>query len=544
MKRRHRLRRPGAVVLATVLLSTGTTSCDVFSDSPQVESEPACIRDKTPYSLGPDIYAEVGKLGDAKGNSRPFVTVFDEQHASRIGQVEVAMMLNRLYHTANLRNLALEGGFVEKPRPDLTWFTSKPDARHRADVALQLLRQGEVSAAEFAAMALPGFQLHPIEHENEHKVDLPDAAARSYTSYMVAIAVMTMTNSQATQAEALLKQDKKEEAIKLIIDSNPWTKERYELSRRKAPVVTTEEMQKLGTELEEKARQVGADVSEYRDDLQTARKFFDTSTQRSSTMAATTADIATARVGDCAPIAMNIGAAHSNQVTSLLGQKNVSYAVVSPSSLATGTAIGNGSLSMQAYDRKVKSQSVDPAGGIGAFLDGRRKPPLASQNEWFKAKAEISYVTVVIARAAAAAGGSGEEPPFGLDQKQLGLAGSGPDAPSISIDLSTVRMVPVQDNGTTRNEVIFQVTLLKQKTGLWIRAGDVASEPGAPNDKQTLQQSLEQALKKMREELKNGAPADDPASSAQPKVVEIVPGIKAAVAGSKEGAEAVKLTPA
>jgi predicted GIY-YIG superfamily endonuclease len=524
-----------------VLLSTGTTGCDAFSDSPQAEPEPSCIRDKTSYSLGPDTYAEVGKLGDAKGNGRPFVTVFDEQHASRIGQVEIAMMLNRLYHTSNLRNLALEGSIVEKPRPDLGWFTSKPDARHRVDVALQLLRQGEVSAAEFAAMALPGFQLHPIEHENEHKVDLPDAAARSYTSYMVAIAVMSMTDSQATQAEALLKQDKKEEAIKFIIDSNPWTKERYELINRKTPVVTTEQMQKVGTELEDKAQQVGADISEYRDGLQTARKFFDTSTQRSSTMAAATADIATARVGDCAPIAMNIGAAHSNQIAGLLSQKNVSYAVVSPSSLATGTAIGNGSLSMQAYDRKVKGQSADPAGGIGAFLDGRRKPQLASQNEWFKAKAEIGYATVVIARAAAAAGGSGQQPPFDLDQKQLGLAGSGPGAPSISIDLSTMKMVQVQDNGKTRNEVIFQVTLLKQKTGLWIRAGAVATQPGAPDSTQTLQQSLEQALKKMREEISKEPPADDPAPSAQSKVVDIVSGIKAAVASSAESAAAVNL---
>ncbi|NRN65821.1 hypothetical protein GC106_30360 [Kibdelosporangium sp. 4NS15] len=517
----------------------------MFSDSPepQPESEPACIRDKTPYSLGPDTYAEVGKLGDARGNGRPFVTVFDEQHASRIGQVEIAMMLNRLYHTANLRNLALEGSIIEKPRPNLAWFTSKPDARLRADVALQLLREGEVSAAEFAAMALPGFQLHPIEHENEHQVDLPDAATRSYTSYMVAIAVMSMTDSQATQAEALLKQGKNEDVIKFIIDSNPWTKERYELYMRKAPVVTTEEMQKLGTELEDKARQVGADVSEYRDGLQAARKFFDTATQRSSTMAAATADIATARMGECAPIAMNIGAAHSSQVAGLFGHKNVSYAVVSPSSLETGTTIGNGSMALPVYERKVKGQSVDPAGGIGAFLDGRRKPPLASQNEWFKAKAELGYGTAVIASAAAAAGGSGMQPPFGLDQKQLGLGGSGLDAPSISIDLSTIRIRPVQDNGTTRNDVIFQVTLLKQKTALWIRAGAFAAQPGAHDEKLTLQQSLEQALKKMREELKNEPPTDDPPTSGQPKVAEIVPGIKAAVATSEEAAAAVKLSP-
>jgi hypothetical protein len=451
------------------------------------------------------------------------------------------MMLNRMYHTSNLRNLALEGSIIEKPRPDLSWFTSKPDGRDRVNVALQLLRNGEVSAAEFAAMALPGFQLHPIERESEHAVDLPDAAARSYTSYLVSIAVMSMTDSQATQAEALLKQGKHDEAITFIVGTSPWTQQRYELFNRKTPVTTTEELRKLGTELEDKARQVGADVSEYRNDLQSAQKFFDTARKRSDTMAGATADIATAHVGDCAPIAMNIGAAHTSEIAELFGKKNISYAMVSPSSLATGTAIGNGSLSIQAYDRKMKSQSVDPAGGIGAFLDGRRKPPLASQNKWFKAKAEISYAIVGIARAVAAAGGS-DEPPFGLDQKQLGLAGSGAEAPSIAIDLATIKIVP--GTGTTQNEVIFRVTLLDNQTDLWVRAGAFASQPGVPGETQSLQQSIDQALKQMREELSKEPPVDDPAASAQPTVVEIVPGIKAAVANSEAAAAAAKLTPA
>ncbi|MBB5857542.1 hypothetical protein ACFQ05_18210 [Amycolatopsis umgeniensis] len=532
MEHRIRARRTRFVAAATILLCTGTTGCGDTSESP--EAEPACIRDKTPYSLGPDTYAEVGKPGEAKGNSRPFVVVFDEQHASRIGQVEIAMMLNRLYHTANLRNLAVEGGVVEKPRPDLAWFAAKPDPRQRVDVALNLLRQGEVSAAEFAAMALPGFRLEPIERENEHGVELSTSATRAYTSYLVAIAVQSMTNSQAAQAEALLKQDKKEEAIKFIVDSNPWTQERHQLLTRKTPVVSTEEMRRLGAELEDKATQVGAGVSEYRKDLQAARNFFDVSTRRSATMAELTSGIATTHVRECAPIAMNIGAAHSGEVVSLLGRKNMSYAVVSPSSLETGTGLGNGSLSMPAYDRKLNGRSVDPAGGIGALLDGRRKPPPASRQEWFKIKAEISYASAVIARAA---GGQDPKPPFGLDQKQLGLAGSGAEAPSISIDLSTITLAPVEENGTKRNHVVFQVNLPHQRPGLWIRAGVVSSKVGVP-DEATLQQSLEQALKKMREDLKKEPLADD---AAQPKVTEIVPGIKAAVATSKDAALNAKL---
>lgn len=131
MKHQRWLQRVGAITLVAVL-----TGCAAGTSSGPPRSEPACIRDKTPFSLGAGTYADVGKLQDTKGTSRPFVVVLDERHNSRVGQVEIAIMLNRLYHTANLRHLALEGSVVEKPPPDLTWFTSLPDASARTAVAL------------------------------------------------------------------------------------------------------------------------------------------------------------------------------------------------------------------------------------------------------------------------------------------------------------------------------------------------------------------------------------------------------------------------
>ena len=88
----------GAITLVAVL-----TGCAAGTSSGPPQSEPACIRDKTPFSLDAGTYADVGKPQDAKGTSRPFVVVLDERHNSRVGQVEIAIMLNRLYHTANLR---------------------------------------------------------------------------------------------------------------------------------------------------------------------------------------------------------------------------------------------------------------------------------------------------------------------------------------------------------------------------------------------------------------------------------------------------------
>lgn len=242
-------------------------------------------------------------------------------------------------------------------------------------------------------------------------------------------------------------------------------------------------------------------------------------------MVTNTADFA-AQAGECATIAMNIGAAHTPEVTGLLDQKNLSYAVVSPLSLKSDS--DNGSLSADAYDRKLLGQSVDPAGTVGALVDGRRKPPPSSGQDWYKAKAQVTYAADALVKAAAAEGGE-DDPPFGLGQKQLGLSGSGPDAPKIAIDLSTIRAVPVQIGDETRTDVLFQVQFLDQGTTMWIRAGQVAEPLDYTNSR-----TLEQTLRQMRDQLNQEPPTADPPSPSGPPVAILTPHIKAAIGNTPE----------
>lgn len=515
MKRRHWLRWAGSVTLAAAL--TGCSDPSPSSDS--LPNGPACAPDKT-FSLEADDYADVGKRGDAKGNSQPFVIVFDEKHNSRAGQVEIAIMLNRLYHEGNLRHLGLEGSVREQPSPNLSWFTSLPDASARNAVALQLLGQGEVSAAEFAAMVLPGFQLHPIERENEYQVGLSEEASRSYDTYLVAIAFATMSDSQISQASALVEQ-KSPEAIPFIVGTNKWTKSRYEFLDQAAPLVTTDEMRKLGDELEKKAQEVGADVAEYSSALQEAREFYDTAVKRSETMAANTANLATA--GDCAPIAMNIGAAHTTEVTDVLNKRNMSYATVSPLSLSANSIEGD--LDTKAYDRKLENRSVDPDGSLGALLDGRadeqRKPSPSIEETWLKAKAQLGFATAVITEVAAADGGGGQPPIVTKDQLGLG----GPEQPYIDIDLSTIETVDVE--AKKRRDVIFKVRLLEQNREIWIRSGIVDDGPDMPNkpDMETLEKALKETLSEVKKREKLPA-----------HVATITPKVRAAIAQTREDA--------
>ncbi|MFD2474911.1 hypothetical protein [Amycolatopsis silviterrae] len=511
---------------AAVVLTTAVAGCTSSPGTDPAASEAACVRDKTPYSVNASRYADVGKLDSANGTSRPFVIVLDEQHASRVGQVEIAIMLNRLYHQDHLRRLALEGSVVEKKAPDVGWFTSKPDAGTRTAVALQLLREGEVSAADFAAMALPGFIEQPIEKSDQYDVELSTKANQSLTGYLVAIAATTMTSDQNLKANDLLDQKKDEEAIKFIIGTSPWASQRYQVVKRLTPIVTNEEMQRLAAELEQKATEVNADVTAYRADLQEAKKFFDVTVQRSNAMAENTIKLAADSVGECAPIAVDIGAAHTTEVADFLRRKNMSYAAVSPASLSTNA--NSGAITRDALHRKGDGKSVDPAGGVGSFLDGRHKPPPVVDQDWFKEKADLAYASVVLARAA----GGGMQPPFGLDEGKLGLGG-GAIPPSIKIDLPSIQLVPRDDKSGT--DVLFKVTMTKQNLTLWMKAGVVA-KPTDPSG----QESLEAALKRMRDELsKKATPEEDPKGKVT--VSGLSGDVNGAVGRSKEEVSATKL---
>jgi hypothetical protein len=99
------------------------------------------------------------------------------------------------------------------------------------------------------------------------------------------------------------------------------------------------------------------------------------------------------------PIAMIIGAAHTERVVELFTDVEVSVAVLRANSLAEGREEGD--LSLEAYDRKMLGLSVDSPGSLGALLDGRKKPRPVIQELWFQVKAKTFLLVTSAARAIA-----------------------------------------------------------------------------------------------------------------------------------------------
>jgi hypothetical protein len=525
MKQTFWSRLVSLITLTAFLFGCSNSPAVVPSTDTQQVTQPPPSPAPT-FDITDSIWAKVGQKGISNGDQLPFVVIFEERHDSRRAQVEEAIMLNRLYENNGVRHLALEGAMVEQEPPSASWFHSLPNDDTKRDVALQLLEQGEISAAEFIAMVYPDFQLHPVEKESEHAVSMSNDAGIAPIGYLFSIAATSLSNDEIDKANSMSGMD----AIDYIISTDSWTQERYDLINQTTPSPQIEDMVKLVDELEVKAKEVNADVSEYSAGLQELRNFYVARGNASNTMVGYASDIAAQY--SSVPIAMIIGAAHTNATATLFQEKNVSYAVLSPLALIADKNVGE--IYSEAYDRKLNLTSVDPTGTLGAYLDNRLKPSPVINQEWFILKAKIMYAGIVIARAAA----SGGDVPFDLDKDKLGITDG-----QIDIDLTAMEVQESLDkNGNKVYEVLFPVKLIRQNKTLWMKV--IQAEPSL--EAQTLEEALISIWNKLNTEedisSDEAQQIETAHSSEDPAVVSLSVDVNAAVSDNYDAIKAVKVS--
>jgi hypothetical protein len=211
-------------------------------------------------------------------------------------------------------------------------------------------------------------------------------------------------------------------------------------------------------------------------------EFMVTADKRSVTMAKATSALARRSSGP--PIAMMIGAAHTNRVCEVFDEKKMPYVVLGPQSLAGEDKIGD--IDMDAFARKGRKLSVDNE-ALGRLIDGRKKPPPVISEAWLQAKTSLYLLTHKIAKVAdRAARGGGvppKQPPFGLSSKELNF-------PTARVDRESITLVD--------DEVVFKAVLFpndtKRARTIWVRAKAVAPS-GTDEDMEPL---LKMALTKLR----------------------------------------------
>jgi hypothetical protein len=483
--------------------------------------------------MADDIGVEMGKRRlTFDGNSSAKMVIFEEIHTSRSGQVEIAIMLNRLYHRYGVRHLALEGAVENKDQLNTKWFYSLSDGKIRNDVALRLFKEGEVNAAEFIAMVYKDFQLHSVEKKDEYSVDISNEAERAPRLYLFAIAAKLLTPAQIREANSMISQNKKDEAAEYIMNANPWTSERYKLLKNTdLSSLSLKSFTTLANELETKAKEVKADVRQYEKDFKDYKRFFITAEKRNDTMVKKA--ISVAQKSPKAPIVILTGALHTEGLTNLLKAKGISYAVVSPNSL--GAKDKKGDLAYDGpYRRKLESRSIDPSGGLGSFLDGRRKPPPVLDTPWFDAKARIMYAATVIARTCTGGGGiqiPPNEPPF--NNNDLGLGDEKDPNRPIRIDRGTVRTVYDKNK---KPWAVFRVDFLTKGVtkSFWMSVQVIKEDP-SPKDQESAEKSLEAQLKRILNELETVDSTGDKEMDESSEVL-IAIDVKAHISRTEQGA--------
>ncbi len=441
-------------------------------------------------TIAKEITSDAGVVSSSwEGKSKKVIIIFEETHISRVGQIEIALILTRLYNLYHIRTIALEGAFAKKGALDNNWFYNLPDGNVREEVALQLLREGEINGAEFIALAIPKVKVVGIEKEDEYIFEISSLDENSAIVYLFAIAekLFPKDNDKIVRANRLAEEMEKapdndksakfKELMDYVINANQWTKERYKNLITKDKIVSTEELLISLKEIKTKAEEVNADVGQYKDNFNRLVEFYRRASKRTETMVANTLELFDKEQE--VPMPMIIGAAHTAKASEILKKRGISYAVIRPIALAKGKDIGD--LTMDAFDRKRKKLSIDDKGLIGSFLDARWKPSPVIGQIWLRSKSELYYIAVLLARAVA----EGDKPPFKSLQNEFS------NLKYIKIDPKSFKVIG--------DEVIFKAEAQTNKPNYWETFWGRTVMIPYEEKKKSLEERLKEILENARE---------------------------------------------
>ncbi len=341
-----------------------------------------------------DEFGLVTSVVDA-GSPTP-IFVFEERHDSRLGHVEIAIMLNRLYADHNLRHIGLEGHPASQAPLDLSWAHQQPfyqpeqTITAREDVLVQTLQDGEIGSAELLGLLYHDVVVDGIDDADLYAFDPPEGAWNAADFYLYYIALEGMNETETNIWNALYDSEKYTEAFEYAMSTDEFAWEKWQSFSDQVEVLSAENWLLALDELRAQAEVVGVDLDEVeKSDLDALGEFFEHVSQRSDAMVAAMLDLAAAYPE--APLAMTIGTLHTERVTQLLNEAGASFVVIRPLSLAEGSTLGL--LSPEAYRRKQQGFSVAPEGHFNALVDGRGKmPDPTTPKSWYQFRFQIAQI--------------------------------------------------------------------------------------------------------------------------------------------------------
>ena len=279
------------------------------------------------------------------------VVILPERHNSRLIQAEFGWALNILLEKCGINSIALEGMFEgETMIAEKNVYGSETE---KYEILLAVLERGDIKAPEFMYFARDSF-VFGIENEAEYDVSISNNANMAF------IQALLLSIAVDQSAELLEEHMKKEDFdLDMLLALNPWTRETYEIISKGRSLTKTN---RRLNELEEKTKFLFN--AQIRTGFRQFREYYNTTLKRSYTMAV---NVYNRLQNNNEPLAMIIGAAHTEDITAYFDENDVSYYVMEPSGLDTKGIWSD--LTTDEYERKNKGMSVYINDEIGSFFD-------------------------------------------------------------------------------------------------------------------------------------------------------------------------------
>lgn len=437
----------------------------------------------------------------------PPVFVFEERHDSRIGQLQLALAMNRLYHGQKLRDIGLEGLLFDSGGIDASWARSlqRGDQAAFERSLVQLLQDGEMSAVEFMALLHSDVSVHPLESPSDY-VSAPEVDAYGRLLYEIAARSLTMEQMQRLQEynERLrtltgAEREKVAETAREMIESaDPWVK--GVIAKLEGDHPTLEEQMQLYDEVVKRAESLSIEIDSGQKAAIAAYREFLVARERASTTMAEAAS-RMAKESKQRLVAMVIGAAHTATVLTQLNLGKRQAIALSP--LALKNKDDTGSLTNEQFERKSKRKSVNKDDVASWLLDESLiKPKPVTSEKWFQAKTELYLLPDRIVEAALGGGrGGGGVPPVGRPPPPFGLPPDAFDGKWIHIDPKSIEVLTEDGREVVVFKAIVGVSPTEGKE-VWIKGAKKKSEKVPAAERERVEQMLKEAIATVRAEAK------------------------------------------
>ncbi len=389
----------------------------------------------------------------------------------------------------------------------------------RASVAAQLLHEGEISAAEFMKLSYEDVKLYPIEILAEHAVELSDSAAGAPVHYLLKIAQLSIKESHRLRLQTLQqefsaasgeqKKTKAKELMNFIMSVDPWVaaKSKFFTDANSARNITAEKMLLDIEQIDQRAKQVGLPLEdEEKRAMEASLEFWRGRVAASKTMVESASRIADGN--NVKLVALNIGAAHTDGMASMLAKQSRPFAVIRPLALNSPSLADD--MGIHAFERKQKLLSVFTEGFTAELIKTFQKKPEPILNQsWFRAKSELYLFTRRIT-AKALAGGSQPpgQPPSGGNTVSFGFSDDDFRGEFVWVNPKDISIIFDGDD-KNRRAVLFKAVLnprdSTKRKDIWVKAGLVipfgrANPLAEASSKE--RESIEEMLKRHLEDVR------------------------------------------